>query len=131
LSIALKIQDQRSNCSIFYENVIQFPSKRITVRELIHARVAQEVESYYSGTTDKFLGLVQPTETETMLNGFKLSRGKKVNVEKQIQIAIEAFKSNGYFLFVNDKQVTEIDDEIILSTKTIVGFIKLIPLVGG
>ena len=131
MSIALKIQDQRSNGSVFYENVIQFPSTRITVRELIHARVAQEVESYYSGTTDKFIGLVQPTESETMLNGFKLSRGKKVDVEKQIQIAIEAFKSNGYFLFVDDKQVTELDDVIFVRTKTIVGFIKLVPLVGG
>ena len=131
MNIALKIQDQTSSGRVVFENIIQFPSDRINVKELISARVTQEIESYNSGNNDKFVGLVQPTDSEIMLNGFKLKKTKNIDIEKQIQIAIDAFKSNGYFLFVNDKQVTDLDEEILVTPKTVVGFIKLIPLVGG
>ena len=131
MSVALKIQDETSSGGVISENIIHFPSDRITVKDLIHARVTQEIEAFNSGANERFVGLVQPTESEIMLNGFKVRKGNNINIEKQIKIAIDAFKSNGYFLLVNDKQVTELDEKITVTPNTVVGFIKLIPLVGG
>jgi len=45
--------------------------------------------------------------------------------------ALEAFSRNGFFLLVDDKQVTELDTKVELSEVSIVQFIKLVPLVGG
>ena len=131
MKVALKVQDETSNGGIVNENIIHFPSDQITVKELIESRVEQEIESFNAKKSDGFNGLVQPSESEVILNGFKLKKGKSIDIIKQQKVALEAFLSNGFFLLVNDKQVTELDEEIIITPKTIVGFIKLIPLVGG
>ncbi len=90
----------------------------------------QEVIRYNrSASTDKF-DLVQPTELERQLNG----PGKKrplVDVDKQIAIALQAFESNGFFIFIGDSQVEHLDDIITIRPQTRVSFIKLTPLVGG
>ena len=131
MNYLLKIKDETSDGKSISESVIQFPVERITVKALIEARVYQEVTSYNAGKSAQFKGLVQPSESEVMLNGFRLPNGITVDQGKQTQTAISAFKSNGFFLLVNDKQVTELDDFILITPNTVVSFLKLIPLVGG
>jgi len=131
MSISLKIQDETSGGKTIAESVVHFPVERITVKELIEARVTQEIEIYNTTMTGKFTGLVQPCESEVMLNGYRLPLGQKVNIEGQKETAIKAFKSNSFFLLVNDKQLTELDDVILITPNTVVGFLKLVPLVGG
>ena len=131
MNVALKIQDETSSGKVISEGIVRFPAERITVQELIEARVSQEVESYNVTMSGKFTGLVQPSESETMLNGFRLTQGKQVDVERQKKIAINAFQSSGFFLLVNNRQVTELDDVVIITPNTTVSFLKLIPLVGG
>jgi hypothetical protein len=77
------------------------------------------------------MGLIQPKDSEKDLNGYKVKKNRIVDVELQISTALAAFKNNGFFLLVNDKQLTELDDEIIITPNTSVSFLKLIPLVGG
>lgn len=131
MAVALRIKDENTSGEVISEGVVQFPAEKISVQELIEARVTQEVEAYNASLNGKFMGLIQPSASEKDLNGFKLKKGKKVNIEEQQQTAITAFQSNSFFLLVNDKQVTELDDTIIITPKTIVGFLKLTPLVGG
>ncbi len=104
---------------------------RITVRELIHARVANEVRDYNFSQPEYFRGLVQPTDAERSLNGFKIRKGRRIDPEKQVELAIKAFYSNGFILLVNDRQVDELEDEIEIWPDTTVTFLKLVPLVGG
>ena len=107
MGVAINIKDETSKGEVVFQGVIQFPVESITVRELIEARVQQEVEGYNTTTNGEFVGLVQPSESEVMLNGYRMKQGKLVDVSKQKTIAIQAFESNKYFLLVNDEQKTD------------------------
>ncbi|MBE9067426.1 hypothetical protein IQ260_12240 [Leptolyngbya cf. ectocarpi LEGE 11479] len=111
--------------------VLNFLTEHITVRELIRSRVYQEVKDFNTQQPEFFKGLVQPTETEHTLNGYKLRKPRKINWEIQFEKAITAFQSNGFIILVNDEQVTELEEEIIIAPDTAVTFMKLVPLVGG
>lgn len=104
---------------------------RITLRELIRTRVYLEVRDYNLRQPEFFRGLVQPTEAERTLNGFKVRPGRRIDPEKQFRRAIESFYRNGFLILVNDRQVDELKEEIEIRPDTTVVFLKLVPLVGG
>ena len=106
-------------------------TERIKVRELIRARVYQEVRDYNLRQPEYFRGLVQPTNTERTLNGFKVPQGHRIDPEKQFERAIESFYRNGFMILVNDLQVDELEEEVEVGPDTTVTFLKLVPLVGG
>ena len=68
---------------------------------------------------------------EQVLNGYKLKKPRFINWEEQADKAISAFLSNGFFVMVDDKQRTDLDESITITPETTVSFIKLVPLVGG
>lgn len=73
-----------------------------------------------------------PTEAETTLNGIKVKPKKHlIDAKKQVEVAIEAFSRNGFFVLVDDKQFEHLEDEIIVEKTTSISFVKLTPLVGG
>ncbi|MEM1253149.1 MAG: hypothetical protein AAGI69_11995 [Cyanobacteria bacterium P01_H01_bin.21] len=111
--------------------VLEFLTERITVRELIRSRVYQEVKDFNTQHSEFFQGLVQPTETEQTLNGYKLRKPRQINWETQFEKALTAFQSNGFIILVDDEQVTELEEEITIAPETSVAFMKLVPLVGG
>ncbi len=110
---------------------VHVSGEKISIRELIHQRVAQEVEEFNSRQPAVFRMLVQPDDTERTLNGFKFHRPRLVNPITQYEKAIEAFEGNGFIVLVDDRQVERLDDEIALHPETSVTFLKLVPLVGG
>jgi hypothetical protein len=110
---------------------LDVPTEHLTVRELIRARVYQEVREYNLRQPEYFRGLVQPSGAERTLNGFKVPRRRKIDPEKQFAKAIESFYRNGFMILVNDQQVDELEVEIEVSPDTTVTFLKLVPLVGG
>jgi hypothetical protein len=105
-------------------------SARTTLREIIRLRVQQEVDRFNQSESEVFRGLVQPEETERLLNGVRPSH-RFLDLEKQLKTAIAAFQSNGFLVMVNDCQVTELDEVIELQPETQVTFLKLVPLIGG
>jgi hypothetical protein len=131
MSVAVLIKDETSIGKVISEQILRFPAERITVRQLIEQRIDAEVEKYNANNAVAFWGLVQPSHSEQELNGFKIKKRKPVDAQSQKQLAIQAFQSNGFFLLVNDKQLTELEDEILITPNTSVLFIKLVPLVGG
>jgi hypothetical protein len=131
MSVAVLIKDETSTGKIIGEQILRFPAERITVKQIIEQRIESEVEKYNANNAQAFWGLIQPNDSEQELNGFKIKKRKSVDAETQKQLAIQAFQSNGFFLLVNDKQLTELDDEILITPKTSVLFIKLVPLIGG
>jgi len=131
MSVALLIKDETSIGKVTGEQILRFPAERITVRQLIEQRIETEVEKYNANNAIAFWGLIQPSDSEQELNGFKIKKRKPVDAQSQKQLAIQAFQSNGFFLLVNDKQLTELEDEILITPNTSVLFIKLVPLVGG
>ncbi len=110
---------------------LQLVSSTITVRELIRERVFAEVKAYNEKSPEYFRGLVQPTDAEAVLNGYKLKKRRQLSWENQYKCAVSAFKNNGFLILVDDRQVDDLEDKIVITNQTRVGFIKLTPLVGG
>jgi hypothetical protein len=113
------------------EFTLDVPTERITVRDLIRARVFGEVSDYNLRQPEYFRGLVQPSDAERTLNGFKVRRGRRIDPKKQFEKAITSFYRNGFLVLVNDRQVDELEEEIEIRPDTTITFLKLVPLVGG
>ena len=110
---------------------LEFLTARVTARELIRRRVYEEVQEYNLSTPEYFRGLIQPTEAEKVLNGYKLRERRKIDWQEQYNKALEAFGRNGFFVLVGDRQAESLDEEFEVKVDTEVSFVKLVPLVGG
>jgi hypothetical protein len=110
---------------------LELASERVTVRELICRRVEHEVAEHNRSLPEYFQGLVQPTDAERVLNGYRLRRHREIDAEQQCRLALEAFETNGFLLLVDDRQVGALDEEVTLTRGTELRFLKLVPLVGG
>ena len=114
-----------------YVITINLSSRRITARDLIRERVKHEVEEFNNKQPELFHGLVQPTDTERTLNGFKFREKRKLDWQEQFEKAIEGFQRKAFILLVDELQIDDLDQVIPLSPETSVTFLKLVPLVGG
>ena len=123
MSATLMIRDETAAGEPVHEFPLEFPSERITVRELIRERVYQEVSEYNFRSRREgglFRGLVQPTDAD-----------RDIDWEAQFARAIDAFGRNGFFILVDDRQAETLDETIVISPATQASFVKLMPLVGG
>jgi hypothetical protein len=131
MATALTIHDEGTSGGRIRSFKLHLASERITVRELIERRVSQEVEEYNRAQPEYFQGLVQPTDAERVLNGYRLRQKRMLDVAEQRAKAIEAFQRSGFFVLVDDRQLDGLEDEIAVRPDTEVRFVKLVPLVGG
>ena len=110
---------------------LQLVRERITLRELIQRRVEAEVVAYNASTPEYFSGLVQPTDAERTLNGYRMRARRRLDADKQVASALEAFDRNGFFVLFEGRQLEGLDEEIVIGPDAEVRFVKLVPLVGG
>jgi len=131
----ITVHDQSTTGKSTGHLTLDFLTETITIRELIRSRVYQEVQDFNlaqrTAPTQTFHGLVQPTDTEATLNGYKLKAPRQIDWKPQFQKACEAFQRNSILVLIGDHQVTSLDEEVILRTDTQATFLKLVPLVGG
>ncbi len=127
----LTIRDETASGAVTRRFELEFPTERITVRELIRERVYQEVQDYNRRKDAPFVGLVQPTESEVSLNGFKVKRGRDVDWKRQFEKACEAFEGRQVLVLVGERQAATLEETIEIGRGTEVSFLKLVPLVGG
>ena len=127
----LTIRDQSTGGGTLHEFALEVLTERITVRELIRSRVYQEVQDYNRRQPPVFQGLVQPTDAERALNGFKLKKPRQIDWKQQYEKAIEAFETNQILILVDEKQAESLEEEIVVQPGTRVSFLRLMPLVGG
>jgi len=129
--ITLTIKDETTGGIVINQTSLSFSNELATVQEIIAARVSAEVDEYNSNLPEYYKGLVQPGEAEVTLNGFKMKQRKKVDAEKQVFVALQAFNQNGYFVLIDNIQAEGLDQMVVINPNTEVSFIKLTPLVGG
>jgi hypothetical protein len=110
--------------------VIEMPST-VTLRDVIRHRVREEVARYNLDRGATFTGLVQPTDTEAELNGYRMRAPRTVDWERQADIAIAGFESNAFFVVVRHRQVEDLGEVLDLSDTDEVAFVRLVPLQGG
>ncbi|AOR31127.1 hypothetical protein BFF78_08775 [Streptomyces fodineus] len=105
--------------------------ERMTVRELIRRRVQEEVARHNARPSSRFNGLVRPDDAETELNGYPLREPRRIDGERQAEIAERSFMANGFFVLAGDRQVEDLDEVVDLTVDPDLVFIKLVALVGG
>ena len=135
----LIIKDEAVSGKVLHEISLQFENEYITVEELIAKRIEMEVERYENDIIKyQKKGLVWPTDIERRLNNKSFDskslnnkKLKRIDVEKQIYVALDAFKKNGFFILIDDEQVDELSQKFLVDESTTVSFVKLTPLVGG
>ena len=131
MATALTIHDEGTSGGRIRSFKLHLAAERISVRDLIERRVTQEVEEYNRAQPEYFQGLVQPTDAERVLNGYRLRQKRMLDAAEQRAKAIEAFQRSGFFVLVDDRQLDRLEDEIAVRPDTEVRFVKLVPLVGG
>ncbi len=110
---------------------VLLPRASTTARDLIRSRVQQEVERHNQSLPEVFCGLVQPEESERILNGFRMKSRRPLDWKAQFERACAGFERNGFLLLVDGRQIGELDEPIDLRIGSEVRFLKLVPLVGG
>lgn len=132
MKTTLTISDESLTGKLLNQIILELEDEIITVGELIKVRVHKEIENYNQNIGDYFNGLVQPTETEVVLNQTKSVKQKRtIDAEQQTYIALEAFQQNGFFILIDNRQAESLEQEILVANDTQVSFVKLTPLVGG
>jgi hypothetical protein len=116
--------------------VVTLPQAETTVRELIRSRVREEVDRHNQALLDGsapeiFCGLVQPEESERILNGFRMKTQRPLDWQVQVERACSSFERNGFLLIVDGCQAPDLDARVDLRPDSEVQFVKLVPLVGG
>jgi hypothetical protein len=129
--MTIAIKDENFSGSIIQEINLYFQQENVTVRDIITQRVIHEVENYNQKLPEYFNGLVEPSDAEKTINGFKLTTRKMIDAEKQVYVALDAFTKNGYFLLIDTIQSESLEQEVFLKSTTSISFSKLTPLVGG
>jgi hypothetical protein len=110
---------------------LHLASSRMTARELVRQRVETEVAAFNAGPAKVFAGLIQPTQSERTLNGYRLDHPRQLDAEAQVQIALTQFEKRGFILLLDDRQVESLDEILTLTGDDTVVFLRLVPLVGG
>jgi hypothetical protein len=131
MTATLKIRDETLGTESLDTWALEVTTERLTVRELIRSRVYQEVQDYNVKQGQVFRGLIQPEETETTLNGWKMKKPRLLDWKRQFERAIEAFEANQVLILVKDRQAESLEEEIVITPDTTVTFLRLTPLVGG
>ena len=129
--ITISIQDENFSGAVLQQVEVGFASDTVTIKDIIEARVRQEVDLYNKKLPDYFNGLIEPSDAEKTINGYKLRSRKMIDGEKQVYVALDAFLKNAFFVLVDNEQCESLEQTVKLTTNTHIGFVKLTPLVGG
>ena len=129
MPLALSVHDETTSGESRSAGIFQFDNASLTLREIIRLRVHQEVARFNEADHKVFPGLVQPEESERVLNGVR-SR-PILDPQKQFTKAIAAFNGNGFLVLLDDRQIMDLDETLHLTAQSKITFLRLVPLVGG
>lgn len=125
----LTVQDVALDGSTLHEMSLDLLTEHITIRELIRSRVYQEVTEFNAHRKQAWSGLVSPAPSKTSPspNGHP----ERIEWEAQFQRAVRALEAGTLLIMVDARQVTDLEEQITVTPKTSVSFLRLVPLVGG
>jgi hypothetical protein len=131
MEISVRIRDQTGAGRVAASTTLDGISSRITLRDLVRTRVRDEVARYNAGPTPIFSGLVMPDGAKATPEGFRMPKPRRIDWEQQADSALESFARNGFFVLVDHRQVTDLDEELDLTPESDIRFVRLVQLVGG
>ena len=127
----LTIRDTTLSGETLGELLLDVLNERISVRELIRSRVYQEVQDHNRRQPARFAGLVEPEDDERTLNGEKPTRPRQLDWNRQFERVLQAFRDHQILILLGDRQLADLDEEIVIGPKTEISFLRLTLLTGG
>lgn len=112
--------------------VVLFFRRRLPLRDIIGEKVlaevakAREKQVHYVSTrylTDEDLSWVK--------DGALKPTPREIDPERETEKALEAFRKQRYFVFVDGSRRDDLDEMIPLTAETKIQFVRVMPLVGG
>lgn len=120
---------------------LRLASERVTGREIIERRVRAEIAHLRAEQADRgravasYLVAYRRSPVERLLNGARrqseLPRGLAWDETAEVERAIAAFAAGRYLLFVDDRQIDDLETPLTLSPDSEATFLRLTPLIGG
>lgn len=129
--IAVRVVDETTSGDREVAGEIEFASPVITLRDLIAARVRQELENRRIESACRKIAPDERSETERLLNDSPKVAPPGDDLEKRLQQAFRSFESNGYLVLTKDRQLTDLDEFLDVAELGEIRFLKLVPLIGG
>lgn len=116
---------------------VAMPPGPATLREVVVTAVRDEVANH--AARERRRRLVRVLTADEVADG--AARGKvdpeahpaedPVDADQAVAAALQAFDDGLYFVFVDDRQVEQLDDTIEVTDDTAVRFVRLVALAGG
>lgn len=128
---SIRMIDETTSGGRFEAPALQIEAEGITLRDLIALRVRAEVRRYNNERGDRFYGLVQPSDLEQMVNGPAVRRFRPIDADRQVDVALKAFGDGRFLVLLPDRQAESLDEALDLGEGDEVGFLRMVPLVGG
>lgn len=126
----LLIKEENFAGKILDEILLDIESKSLTLKELIQKKIAQNIS--HQNQKIQIEQKQYENEFEQKLNpNHKAWEKKKLDTEKEVYRALEVFNNNGFLVMVDNRQITDLEEEILVFDDTQVSFIRLTQLVGG
>ncbi len=112
-------------------------SGRLTLRDLITYVVQKEVEAFHQRQTERKLAQVlSPQDIAAAAERGKIDSGERdlqqdVDPDAAVQTALQAFEDGLYYVFIDDKQQTTLDQTVFIGEDSHMLFVRLVALAGG
>jgi hypothetical protein len=129
MPLTLSVHDETTSGQSRSAGIFQFDNASLALRDIIRLRVQHEVARFNAADHEVFQGLVQPEESERILNGVRTR--PVLDWQTQFAKAIAAFKGNGFLVLLDDRQIMDLDETLNLTAQSKITFLRLVPLVGG
>ncbi len=127
----ITIKDTTFSGKPLYKIELHFTEHLVSLKEIISRRVLAEVVKYNHPDAEYVHSLVHPPDSDETINGIKYKKRRKVDGEKQVYLALDAFQKHRYFVLINGIQAVSLDQQVDLSLDIDIHFIKFRLLVGG
>lgn len=129
----LTVNDQSMTGDTINTVTFEVSAEQLSVQELIRSRVFQEAkEANAKQASRPFSEPVVPlTASESALNGKSSGKPDSVDWHREFEKVLEAFRSKHILVFVNDRQMTSLEETVSIDTSTQVRFLRLTMLMGG
>ncbi|MEG3437344.1 hypothetical protein V0288_09455 [Pannus brasiliensis CCIBt3594] len=109
----------------------------LTLKDLLTRIVREEIDAFRTRQEQRRLvKVLSREEIEAGIARGKIDSGgrdiiQEVNEAEAVHNALQSFEDGLYFVFIDDKQIENIDSPVQLHEDSQILFLRLVPLVGG
>jgi hypothetical protein len=109
----------------------------LSLRSLLTHLVHAEVSAFETRQSQRWLlRILSPEQIQFGIEQGKIESGgseldQKVEADAAVEVALQAFEDELYFVFVDDEQIETLDAIAPLTPNSQLLFLRLVPLVGG